>query len=258
MLNIIVIGGGAAGLMAAIYAAENGAKVRLLEQNDRIGKKILVTGNGKCNLSNTDTSLEHYVSHDPKALETVFGEFSFLDTQRFFETCGIMFKNRNGWLYPYAEQAQAVVTVLERKAREVGVSIKTREHVVSITKEDSGFTVVTDTWQYTTDRVILTTGGPASAVEGSAKEGMLMARSLGHKLYEPLPALVPLRIEEKKYSVWAGTRMDAKVSLYIDGELSGEEQGEIQFADYGISGIAVFQLSIKAVRAVHALSLIHI
>ena len=249
-MNIIVIGAGAAGLIAAIFAAEGGAKVRLLERNDRIGKKILVTGNGKCNLSNTDTSLEHYVSHDADALHQVFAAFPFQDTQEFFEQCGVLLKNRNGWLYPYCEQAQAVVGVLERKAREVGVSIKTRENVTSIKKEESGFTVYTETWKYPADRVILTTGGPASSVEGSGKEGMLMAEALGHHLYDPLPALVPLRIKEKNYCVWAGTRMDAKASLYIDGNLSGQEEGEIQFADYGISGIAVFQLSIAAVQVV--------
>ena len=251
-MDIIVIGGGAAGLMAAIHAAKDGAKVRLLERNDKIGKKILVTGNGKCNLSNLDSSLEHYVSHDTGRLREVFDAFSFSDAQRFFEECGIVLKSRKGWLYPYCEQAQAVVSVLERKAREMGVSIKTRENVISVQKEENGFTVNTETWHYPADRVILTTGGPASLVEGSGKEGMLLAADLGHQLYDPLPALVPLRIREKKYGVWAGTRMDATASLYIDGSLSGREQGEIQFADYGISGIAVFQLSIAAVQAVRA------
>ena len=137
-MNIIVIGAGAAGLMAAIFAAESGPRVRLLERNDKIGKKILVTGNGKCNLSNADTSLDHYVSHDADDLCEVFDAFSFQDAQRFFECCGIMLKNRNGWLYPYCEQAQAVVSVLERKAREVGVSIKSRENVTSIQKEKNG------------------------------------------------------------------------------------------------------------------------
>lgn len=248
-MDIIVIGAGAAGLMAAIYAAEGGAKVRLLEKNDKIGRKILVTGNGKCNLSNTDTSFSHFVSHDGDKLKEVFAAFSFADTQRFFENCGIALKNRNGWLYPYSEQAQAVVAVLERKARNLRVSIKTRENVTSIKRDGNGFTVFTETWQYTADRVILTTGGPASLVEGSSAEGMHMAESLGHHLYEPLPALVPLRIREKQYCVWAGTRMDAKASLYIDGKSVRSEQGEIQFADYGISGIAIFQLSIEAVQA---------
>ena len=251
-MDIIVIGAGAAGLMAAIIAAEGGARVRLLERNDKIGKKILVTGNGKCNLSNLDTSLEHYISHDADGLREIFDAFSFQDTQKYFERCGIVLKSRNGWLYPYCEQAQAVVSVLERKAREMGVSIKTRENVTSIQKEENGFTVYTETWHYAADRVILTTGGPASSVEGSGKEGMLLAADLGHHLYDPLPALVPLRIKEKKYCAWAGTRMDAAASLYIDGNLNGRELGEIQFADYGISGIAVFQLSIAAVQAVRA------
>ena len=248
-MDIIVIGGGAAGLMAAIYAAEGGAKVRLLEKNDRIGKKILVTGNGKCNLSNTDSHIDHYTSHHKEELSNVFSAFSFADTRQFFEHSGVAIKERNGWLYPYSEQAQAVVTVLERKARDLGVIIKTRENVIAVKKNGKGFSVCTKSWQYPADRVILTTGGPASAVEGSCADGMYIAETLGHRLYEPLPALVPLRIREKQYSVWAGSRMDANASLYIDGKYVRSEQGEIQFADYGISGIAVFQLSIDAVQA---------
>lgn len=250
-MNIIVIGAGAAGLTAAVHATEGGAKVKLLEKNDKIGRKILVTGNGKCNLSNRDTSLEHYYSHCPEGVAEVFDAFSFADTRRFFESCGIVMKDRSGWLYPYSEQAQSVVTVLERKVRALGVSIKTRENVISVARDKNGFIVRTQTWQYPADRVILTTGGPASQVDGSSPDGMLMAETLGHRLYEPLPALVPLRIREKQYGVWAGTRMDGKASLYIDEKYMCSEQGEIQFTDYGISGIAVFQLSIAAVRAIN-------
>ena len=251
-MEIVVIGGGAAGLMAAIHAAANGAKVRLLEQNDRIGKKILVTGNGKCNLGNEQETLEKYHTHAPAKLAEVFSRFSFADTRHFFENLGIVYKSRNGWLYPYAEQAQAVVSVLEREARKRKVTIKTRESVTAIEQDGQKFLVRTETWQYPADAVIVTTGGPASAVEGSSAKGMQLLEAFGHHLYPPTPALVPLRIAEKKLCVWAGTRMDATAGLLIDGKRIRTEAGEIQFADYGISGIAVFQLSIEALEALQA------
>ena len=249
-MDILVIGGGPAGMMAAIHAARGGAKVRLLEGNDRIGKKLLATGNGKCNLTNRDEELAHYYSHDAGCLSAVFSAFSFADTRQFFENAGIVFKDRNGWLYPYAEQAQAVLTVLERILQQEKVTIKTREKVTAIEKTPDGFLVKTETWQYSADRVIVTTGGPASAIEGSSDTGMQLVSGLGHTLYPPVPALVPLKIREKAYGVWAGTRMDATAVLLIDDVPVLQERGEIQFTEYGISGIAVFQLSIRALSAV--------
>ncbi len=249
-MDILVIGGGPAGMMAAIHAARGGAKVRLLEGNDRIGKKLLATGNGKCNLTNRDEALAHYYSHDAGCLPAVFSAFSFADTRQFFEDAGIVFKDRNGWLYPYAEQAQAVLTVLERILQQEKVTIKTRERVTAIEKTADGFLVKTETWQYSADRVIVTTGGPASAIEGSSDTGMQLVSGLGHTLYPPVPALVPLKIREKAYGVWAGTRMDATAVLLIDDVPVLQERGEIQFTEYGISGIAVFQLSIRALSAV--------
>ena len=249
-MDILVIGGGPAGMMAAIHAVRGGAKVRLLEGNDRIGKKLLATGNGKCNLTNRDEDLAHYYSHDAGCLPAVFSAFSFADTRHFFENAGIVFKERNGWLYPYAEQAQAVLAVLERMLQQEKVTIKTREKVTAIEKTQDGFLVKTETWQYSANRVIVTTGGPASAIEGSSDTGMQLVRSLGHTLYPPIPALVPLKIREKAYGVWVGTRMDATAVLLIDGVPTARERGEIQFTEYGISGIAVFQLSIRALLAV--------
>ena len=175
-MDILVIGGGPAGMMAAIHAARGGAKVRLLEGNDRIGKKLLATGNGKCNLTNRDEDLAHYYSHDAGCLPAVFSAFSFSDTRHFFENAGIVFKEKNGWMYPYAEQAQAVLAVLERMLQQEKVTIKTREKVTAIEKTTDGFLVKTETWQYSANRVIVTTGGPASAIEGSSDTGMQLVQ----------------------------------------------------------------------------------
>lgn len=248
-MEILIVGAGASGLMAAIQAAEKSHKVTILERNDRPGKKLLVTGNGKCNLTNMDQALYHYHNSDPAFTKKVLEGFSPKDTRAFFENLGVCFKNKNGWLYPYCEQAQAVVRLLEQEIRRRKVRIKTNEHVTSIKKQNGHFSVQTETWTYTADRVILCSGGPASLVDGSSDEGMRMAEGFRHTLVQPLPALVPLKGKGNAYGKWAGVRMDGIASLLIDGKISRRERGEIQFTDYGISGIAVFQLSTDAVRS---------
>lgn len=250
-MDICIVGGGPSGLMAALWASENGGRVTLLEQNDRPGKKLLVTGNGKCNITNTDQDIRHYHGGSPLFAEVVLGRFTVQQTIRFFTELGIFTKNKSGWIYPYCEQAQAVLKLLEDEARRRGIRIKTREHVAGIEYTGEGFTVQTGGWQYPADRVILCGGGPASAVQGSSADSMKLAARLGHSIVPPLPALVPLRGKGNTYSKWAGVRMDGVVTLYIDDREIRREAGEIQFTEYGVSGIPVFQISIAAVRAVY-------
>ncbi|HCT89986.1 MAG TPA: aminoacetone oxidase family FAD-binding enzyme, partial [Lachnospiraceae bacterium] len=238
-------------LMAALWASGGGGRVTLLEQNDRPGKKLLVTGNGKCNMTNTDQSMRHYHGSDPLFAEVVLQRFTSCQTIRFFTELGVFTKNRNGWIYPYCEQAQAVLKLLTEEAHRRKVRIKTREHVTEIDRTGDGFTVHTEGWKYPADRVILCGGGPASAVQGSATDCMELAARLGHRIIPPLPALVPLRGTGNAYGRWAGVRMDGAVTLYIDGREIQREAGEIQFTEYGVSGIPVFQVSIAAVRAAH-------
>ncbi len=249
-MDICIVGGGPAGLMAALWAAKNGSRVTVLEQNDRPGKKLLVTGNGKCNITNTDQDIRHYHGGDPLFAEVVLQRFTAQKTIGFFTKLGIFTKNRNGWIYPYCEQAQAVLKLLEDEARRRKVRIKTREHVTGVDRFEKGFTVHTEGWQYPADRIILCGGGPASSVQGSSADTMELAARLGHSIVPPLPALVPLRGRGKAYSQWAGVRMDGMVTLYINDKECRREMGEIQFTEYGVSGIPVFQVSIDAVRAV--------
>ena len=250
-MDICIVGGGPAGLMAALWAAEEGSSVTLLERNDKPGKKLLATGNGKCNITNTDQDIRHYHGGDLLFAEVVLQRFTARQTIRFFPELGVFNKNKNGWIYPYCEQAQAVLKLLERETRRRGVRIKTREHVTEIDGARDGFIVRTEGWQYPADRVILCGGGPASAVQGSSADTMELAARLGHSIIPPLPALVPLRGKGNVYSQWAGVRMDGVVTLYIEDKEIRRETGEIQFTEYGVSGIPVFQVSIEAVRAIH-------
>ena len=251
MNKILIIGAGASGLMAAITAARAGAQVTILEQNDKPGKKILATGNGRCNLTNIHQEPACYRCSQPDFPWKIIEQFSSMDTLRFFSKIGIFTKNRQGWMYPFSDQASSVAEVLEMEARNLKVKIKTNEEVTEIHPLSPGFQVLTKTWHYECDKVIISCGSHASSVEGSSDTGYTLARSLGHHVIEPLPALAALKGKGNYFGKWAGTRMEGNVSLEIQGEIFKEERGEIMFTDYGISGIPVFQISRYAVRAVH-------
>ena len=248
MKKVVIIGGGASGMMAAIQAARAGAAVTLLEHNEKPGKKILATGNGRCNLTNLVQEPSRYRSSQPDFPWKIITQYPLEDTLAFFSELGIYTKDRNGWVYPYSDQAAGVAQVLELEARHQKVKIKTTEEVTDILREDGQYLVKTATWQYPCDSVIISCGSSASNVEGSSTTGYELAEKLGHTVVKPLPSLCGIRGKDNYYAKWAGSRMDGRITLEIDGETVGEEQGEILFTEYGISGIGVFQLSRYAVR----------
>ena len=248
MKKVVIIGGGASGMMAAIQAARTGAAVTLLEHNEKPGKKILATGNGRCNLTNLVQEPSRYRSSQPDFPWKIITQYPLEDTLAFFSELGIYTKDRNGWVYPYSDQAAGVAQVLELEARHQKVKIKTTEEVTDILREDGQYLVKTATWQYPCDSVIISCGSSASNVEGSSTTGYELAEKMGHTVVKPLPSLCGIRGKDNYYAKWAGSRMDGRITLEIDGETVGEEQGEILFTEYGISGIGVFQLSRYAVR----------
>lgn len=248
MKKVVIIGGGASGMMAAIQAARTGAAVTLLEHNEKPGKKILATGNGRCNLTNLVQEPSRYRSSQPDFPWKIITQYPLEDTLAFFSELGIYTKDRNGWVYPYSDQAAGVAQVLELEARHQKVKIKTTEEVTDIFREDGQYLVKTATWQYSCDSVIISCGSSASNVEGSSTTGYELAEKLGHTVVKPLPSLCGIRGKDNYYAKWAGSRMDGCITLEIEGETVGEEQGEILFTEYGISGIGVFQLSRYAVR----------
>ena len=248
MKKVVIIGGGASGMMAAIQAARTGAAVTLLEHNEKPGKKILATGNGRCNLTNLVQEPSRYRSSQPDFPWKIITQYPLEDTLAFFSELGIYTKDRNGWVYPYSDQAAGVAQVLELEARHQKVKIKTTEEVTDILREDGQYLVKTATWQYPCDSVIISCGSSASNVEGSSTTGYELAEKLGHMVVKPLPSLCGIRGKDNYYAKWAGSRMDGCITLEIEGETVGEEQGEILFTEYGISGIGVFQLSRYAVR----------
>ena len=240
-----IVGGGAAGMMAAITAARQGASVTLIEGNDRLGRKLLSTGNGKCNLGNEKLSMEEYYTSHPEILEKCLKRFGTADTAAFFKSVGVMVKSKNGYLYPTGEQAAIVQDALRYEVRELGVNVVTDCKITKIKRERSSEQIHVqgsgkDFWF---DCVILACGSQAAPKTGSDGSGYQLARQLGHSLIPVVPALVQLKCKEDYFRAVAGVRAEAKLSVYWQGQCIAQERGELQLTDYGISGIPVFQLS---------------
>lgn len=253
MKEIAVIGGGAAGLMAAVTAAKAGVKVTVWEHQPACGKKLLATGNGRCNLTNTQMRPDAYRSHTPQAVKKVLRRFSVQDTLRFFSDLGLYTRERDGWVYPYSQQARTVLHLLLSEAERLGAELRTQVEISKICPATEGWKLdtYTSSGTFRADAVILATGSKASNLPGADGSGYALAEKLGHKILPVLPALVPLVGEGTYFSQWAGLRMDVLASLRVDGKYIHREAGEMQLTDYGVSGIPVFQLSRYAVEGVH-------
>lgn len=255
-MKIGIIGGGAAGMAAAVAAARAGADVVILEKNDRIGKKILVTGNGKCNLSNLSFSASCYHSKEAEKAWRIASRFTPQDTAAFFESMGLCIKVKNGYLYPACEQASAVLDVLRYEIASLSVKVccsETAEHI-RVLDHKKGFEVICkeNKKKYLFDKLIVTSGGQASPKTGSDGDGYRMLKELGLSVVRPVPALVQLRCAGNHFKALSGIRCEAVLTLFIEGNKRAEEEGELQMTDYGISGIPVFQLSRHAAYALAA------
>lgn len=258
-----MIGGGAAGMMAALTARKYGGAVTIYEKNDRVGKKLLMTGNGKCNFTNLDFSCAYFRSDScqDKDKKAYFDSFGVEDTLRFFEELGLLVKNKNGYLYPSCEQASAVLDLLRFACDRAGIFTFVQTEVRKIYKKGNQFIIEakrTDAdkagtvrlrEEYAFDRVVLACGSKAGPKGISSGSGYLLAALLGHHVITPSPALVQLRCKEAFFKQLAGVRCTCELLLYLDGKEIQKERGELQLTDYGISGIPVFQFSRYAAKA---------
>ena len=242
MRTVAVIGGGASGMMAAVTAA-GGAHVILLEHKDRIGKKILSTGNGRCNFTNIHQEPICYHSEDPLFPWEVVEKFNAQAVISFFLQLGVYSKNRNGYIYPNSDQASAVLDAFRMELDRLKVEIWTGIECREIRPGKKGFTILTDQEPVRADRVILCAGSKAAPTTGSDGSGYNLAKKLGHRIIPVLPALTALKCEEKFFKSIAGVRANGSVSIWSEGECIAKDTGELQVTDYGISGIPVFQVS---------------
>lgn len=247
-MEIAVVGGGAAGMTAALTAKRNGVSVTVYEKNDRVLKKLLMTGNGKCNFTNLDFSKDYFRSDSCPDIRTYFDTFGVKETIRFLKDWDLWSKIKTAIYTLTANRRPRFRTCYGLRDRE-GVRSKVGAEVKKLQKKDGRFTVETKEGKETYDRIILACGskaGPKGTVSGS---GYLLSASLGHSVLEPVPALVQLRCRESFFKQLAGVRTECGLTLYLDGKKEAYERGELQLTDYGISGIPVFQFSRYAAKA---------
>ncbi|MGN1147317.1 MAG: aminoacetone oxidase family FAD-binding enzyme, partial [Lachnospiraceae bacterium] len=196
-MKIAVIGGGASGMMAAITAASKGAEVCLYEGNDRVGKKLLSTGNGRCNFSNRRLTADNYYSQDKERIQNVLAQFDTDAAISFFEKAGMLIKDRDGYLYPASGQASTVLDILRMQLKEKKVQLLTDSKVKGLKRDNNGqIAVETATGKGVFDRVILACGSKAAPKTGSDGSGYRLAQSMGHTLVPIVPALVQLKCRE--------------------------------------------------------------
>ena len=243
--EIAVIGGGASGLMAAITAKKSGKEVIILERKDRILKKVLITGNGRCNITNVNANISNYFGKNISSVENILNRFTPQDTMDFFNELGIVCNEENrGKVYPLSGQASSVVDALRFEAERLGIKIETEFYVRKIEKDGFKFRIYSeDKKKIEAGRVILAAGGQSYPELGSNGSGFELAKELGHSVTKLSPSIVQLKTEKNQVKGLQGIKTDVAVTAYGDNKKICTYDGELLFTDYGISGNVVFNIS---------------
>lgn len=243
--EIAVIGGGASGMIAAITARKSGKEVVVLERKDRILKKVLITGNGRCNITNVNANISNYFGKNISSVENILNSFNPQDTMDFFNGLGIMCNEENrGKVYPLSGQASSVVDALRFEAERLGVRIETEFYVRKIEKEGFKFKIYSEERKkIEAERVIIAAGGQSYPELGSNGSGFELAKELGHSVTKLSPSIVQLKSEKHQVKGLQGIKTDVAVTAYGDNKKICTYDGELLFTDYGISGNVVFNIS---------------
>lgn len=247
-MKIGIIGGGASGLIAAIKAKNQNTEVIIFERNKECGKKILATGNGKCNYWNDSQSLFHYESSTPELLEYIINDYTEEKVLNLFNNLGIIPKIKNGYYYPFSNQASTIKKVLLDDIKRLNIKVENEFLVDNVELLNDKFIVVGNNEKVFVDKLILATGSLAAPKTGSDGMGLKFLKQFGHNIIKPLPALVQLISEGSYLKDWNGIRTDVEVSLYENGKFIKSQIGEIQLTNYGVSGICIFNLSNQVAR----------
>lgn len=238
--DVAIVGAGASGIMAAITAKRNGASVILLEKNQSIGRKILSTGNGRCNITNKFTKAENYHGSSQNFIANILASFDQNKTISFFEKLSLVLKEEdNGRMFPKTNQAKTVVELLSHEIEALGIVLKTGKSVKMIKKKNDFGITLEDGSQIFAKKLILSSGGKASHQLGSSGDGYYFAKSLGILVKDIYAALVPLETKESWVKDLQGLKVEAKVSFYVRNQLISERTGDVMFTHYGLSGPAV-------------------
>jgi len=249
-MRIAIVGGGAAGLMAAITAARPDVHIDLYEKQEEAGRKILASGNGRCNISNTSLSAGDYEGENPSFVVPALRRFGFDELERFFLDLGLPLRTvPDGRAYPMCDEARSVFEALRAEVQRRGVEVKRGTEVAAIERTDGGLGVVSEGGRVLYDRVLIATGSPAAPQLGGCDDGVRLAEALGHRRVDFYPTLVGLHLPGRLHERVAGVKIDAALTLYVDGAVEARSDGDLLFTRYGISGFGVLDLSTAASKA---------
>ena len=234
-MRIAIIGAGPAGLAAAKIISKK-SQVVVFEKNSDAGKKLLLTGSGRCNIGNTNNDLSKYHSSNNELIKKIINNKNLDKVNNFFKEIGLVLKDKNNYLYPYSEKSSSVLSCLKIS---LDVDFRFNTYIANIKRKDDKFIINGEVF----DKVIITTGGLSYPKTGSTGEGFHLAKTFGHKVTNLNPSLMALETNTGLEKEWTGTRCEVNVSSYIDESKIKEEHGELQFTSFGLSGICIFNLS---------------
>lgn len=250
MSRVAIIGAGASGLVCAIEAARKGLKVSVYEKNTKVGRKILATGNGKCNISNQSITLSRYHGEAIHRAKEVLKRFDTSFCKTYFRHLGLeMREGEEGRLYPMSHQASSVVDILLHEARILGVQFFLDHEVLRIEKHASGFRLFFKDQEALYEACVIATGSKAMKNLGSSQSGYIFARSFGHSVIEPYPSLVQCLSDMEHLSLASGVKVHAHVELFIANQMAHRSNGDVLFTPYGLSGTTILEISRKASKA---------
>lgn len=247
--DVIVIGGGSAGLMAAVVARESGARVLLIEKNKQLGEKLKISGGGRCNITNNTPDVRKFLTQygeNAKYLHSCFSEFSMKDTFDFFESRGLpLVTQARNRCFPETERALDVFKVFEREIKKLGVEVITHTPVKKILVEDGSIVgVKAGDITYTASHYILATGGVSHPETGSTGDGFKWLSDLGHTVIKPTPSIVPLKVEERWVEDISGVSLSfMKITFFVDGKKAFSKTGKILFTHFGLSSPLILNCS---------------
>lgn len=242
--SLAVIGAGPAGMMAALHAVRPGVRVLLIDSNPSVGRKLLVTGSGRCNLTNANVAAERYTCANPEFLQALFARFGHADLLAFMRDLGVLtYATDDGWTYPLSDSAVSVVEAFAAALDPAGVELRLETGVTDVRPAAGGFRLLTAGGEINAERVVLAAGGKAYPNLGSRGELFPVLERLGHTVRPVQPALAPLLLELKALQRLQGVRVDVRARLWHGREPLGETTGNCIFTQWGMNGPAVMDLS---------------
>lgn len=250
--RIAIVGGGASGMIAAIAAARLGADVTIYERQDRVGKKLLATGNGQCNLTNLRCAPDHFHGDDPGFAAKALERFTVDKTIAFFNFLGALtMAEADGKVFPRTLQASTILDVLRFELERCNVTLKTSTAIESVKRNGTVFTLQSDTSRFSSDVVIISCGSRAMPQLGGNKSGLEILTRLGHAMTDIYPVLVPIKTDCPYSRHLKGTKITADISIHVNDTMVARDSGELLFTEYGLSGPPIIQLSIPITTALH-------